>query len=519
MSANNQIGSGAVVISASADPLVAGLTQSKAKIDAWGVQAQASIKASTGGLSSMMAQAWEKSNDTLASKMQAAWARQREASRLMAISAPKDDAFLAGLDKAHADVQQWAEKTQRHLDTKGLDLGGKRGGKNGGGKIGVLKGLKLGEAGELGLTGAMVSLGVAVANAFSTQAVDQFNTAMERSKQIAGDLEDAMSKADAARLDRIKGGSVAEIDAMMKSAKLSKDGMEQELNRLREKQREMQSSDSRYVAKGTLGWIGAIGDRFETEERELKEGLDAADKRLRRHREYLEQLEKTKAAMLAGVARQYTDPLVKGLDDALTKGKEFFGLIVGNSAAIRKETEATIKSLREEHDLMGLDPGATAVQKAKDGGETDPNKLAEIRLRAEANERKKATLAIDEQIKAMQLEAAVYGMTSEQAKRHQMVLAGATADQLKQFDDLAQKARALKEGIEAAMAPKLAGAVLAGGQEDYAVNVRMQGFDIGDGNAIHKENGVKLDKILEANKAQAKDIADMRGAVIKLEGF
>ena len=61
--------------------------------------------------------------------------------------------------------------------------------------------------------------------------------------------------------------------------------------------------------------------------------------------------------------------------------------------------------------------------------------------------------------------------------------------------------------------------MLAGSQEAYAVEVRMKGFDIGDGNAIHKENKILLEKIVEQGKGQGADIAAMKAGLIKLEGL
>jgi hypothetical protein len=513
VAANNQIGSGAVVMSASADPLIMGLNRSQAALDAWGAKAKASMNATTSSLSSMMTSAYNRHNDSLANKMKSGfdrWQAEQKARSLAALPATLNQKAAAAQVQAQLDaLRHSTDAASGSANALSTGLGG------------IAKGLKLTETLGMGALGALAALHKASLDAFAMQHGDKLAAGLEERRRLANQVGEALDKVYAKQQDRARNvddlSSYYAIQSEIEAAIQDLDGKERWLGTLRKLDAARMNDFDRYLGKATLGHIPIFDMIHQQQEQGLRQNLEEAQKR---HDDLKKHIEMLKGMSLMGLAKSgAVDPLVKGLDDAISKGKEFFGLVTGNATAIRKQTADTIKSLREQHDLMGLDPGEEAVQRARSAGETDEQKLAEIRLRAEANARKQATLAIDEQIKAMELEAATYGMAAEAAKRYQLEQAGATADQLKKFDELNEKTRRMRDGIEAAMAPKVAGAVLAGSEQAYAVEVRMKGFDIGDGNAIHKANGEKLDKLIDVQKEQARNVDALMQGMIRLEGM
>lgn len=504
--AANSIASGSVTLGVSADPLVAGLNKASGEVDAWGVKAQASLKASTGGMAAAMSAAWEKDRGLSKAMAKGNWS---------GVTGPSP----AEIERAQKAAKAHAERMRLHLDSfsKGGD-GGKAVGNDQGIKD-VAKGLKFGEMAALGLGGAIAAVGLGVAKAFDTASVEAFNASMQRSNEIAAHLDKAMAKFSAGQEFRAKNVSGLEswsaIQAEIKSSEKSLAGFEERMKKVR-KIEEIQQNPGAQLAKSLTSWIPGLSGMYERADAKAKSFSETTKKQFEEAKQRIEAL---KGLSLLSGAQAAADPLVKGLDAALAKGKEFFNLVVGNSAAIRKETDAAIKGLRQAYDSLGMSPGAKAMFDRKAAGETDPNKIAEAALFAEAAARKQNTLSIDEQIKSMERQNATYGMTAEEAMRYDLIQKEATAGQLARFDELTRKSRELRAGIEAAMAPKLAGAVLAGTQEAYALEVRNQGFDIGDGNAVHKENGRKLEKIEESNKELLREVQEMRIGINAVQAF
>lgn len=173
----------------------------------------------------------------------------------------------------------------------------------------------------------------------------------------------------------------------------------------------------RYLGKATLGNIPIIDMIHKQEEQLLKQKLQEAQKR---HDDLKKQIEVLKGMSLMGLAKSTANPLVKGLDVAIGKGKEILGLVTGNASAIRKDTDSPIKNLKDSGDMIGLSHGDAAVLEAKKRGKTDLDKLARLRMLTEENARKQLTAGVEELIKALRLARETYGMTAEAAMLYRL---------------------------------------------------------------------------------------------------
>lgn len=510
MAANNQIASGSVTISASTDPLVAGLQQAEARVNAWGARTKANMAANNASLSAQMATAWDRHNDTLANKMRAGFEKMQAEQKAKALAASPQ---VQNQKAAAAQVQAHLDALRRSTDAASGSANALSTGLGG-----IAKGLKLTETLGMGAIGALAALHKASLDAFAAQQGDKLAAGLEERQRLADKVTESLDKMYATQQGRARNvddlssyfAAQGEIETAIKDL----EGKEKYLHMLKKLDTARMNDFDRYLGKATLGNIPVFDMIHKQEEQFLKQNLQEAQKR---HDDLKRQIEVLRGMSLMGLAKSTVDPLVQKLDDAIGKGKEFLGLVTGNAAEMRKAVDSAMRQGKQDYALAGLDPIEAEIQKKRAEGGWDEQKLAEHRLYLEAAARKQATRAINDQLRAMELETDMYGMTAEAAKRHQLVQAGATADELARFDKIIAKSQAMKDSIEALKAPKVAGAILAGSEQAYAVEVRMKGFDVGDGNAINKANGEKLDKLIQTTKEQAKDIADMKAGFIRIE--
>lgn len=448
MATPNQIASGAVVLVASADQMVAGLDQAKSRVDRWGKQVESSVAATsarTTGLMESMRAKWVASQDTWANHASSKWgAWQAERARLVphydADNVARSKAMLAGLDQAGAKQEK---------DFAAIN------------------------ASALALKATIVALGVKIAQAFSSHYVEQFNLAMQRSRQLAADLEEAMAKRFASRqfdASRVSISSWAERRKEIESTEKSIDALQKRLADVRGRQEKLQQDGG--LGKQLFGWIPGVGDRYKQVEEQLQQKREETERQLREEKR---QLEAFKASLLANVFKnEVGDPLTKGVDQFMGKMQEFGSRVLANNRAILED-------------------------------------------------RKRQLEAIEQQLKAMEREALLYGMNAEQAKRLTLMLDGATDEQLAKYDRLVEHLRRLKTIEAGYAAPKLASAIEAGSSEAYALGLRLKGFDIGDGNAVAKESKDLLEKIQRENELFYREEKDFKKRVdvfmSRIQGF
>jgi hypothetical protein len=444
------------------------------------------------------------------------------------------DQLVNGLNKAQKDVHDWADKTQKHIETKDITLKPKIK-PQGGSDVAAEMMKSLGMRGVGGptiassLAGTMLDLGLKIAQTFSTHYVDQFNLAMERGAAITKQLGAAIEKVNEKRLkvfDESGSASIEQLEEWKLTADKSLLGMQATVRKYRDQQDEMAESMGRSLVKGTMGWMGPIGDRFKAEEDELKSQLEHAQTTLSGHQKYLEDLaQRIKKLQAEQALPGIMNPVF--LDALAKKSLEAAKSITGS-------TDSIIKGLTRVYDTMGMSDVDKAIYDAKEKGITNPNDLAEIRLRAEAGEIKKRHLdeadaakkrneAIEEGLKTKLQEIETYGLDEQAVKRLEMVKDGATESQLKRFDLMAaasEKMHAAMEESARTHSPKIAGAIASGSADAFKMHLKLQGFDMGDGlqrdmklskeliaienrkilEGLEQKLGTKLSKVLERNE-------------------
>ncbi len=337
------------------------------------------------------------------------------------------DGLVAGLNKANADVNNWAKKTQTDIN-KTTDYGSLKG---------AAKGLKMGEAGELGLTGAVIALGTAIARTFSTHYMDQFNAGLERSRKLVDEIEKSIEKHNDAFLKRIDANpnlptTRGEIEERLGGAKHDAEGATRDAREAREKLDAIRADMARAIAQGLVGWIPGMKERFEQEIREAEKNLDEAEKRLQGRLKTLEELQKRLNA-----------PAAPGSLGDRGEEADNFGKAQEAAKKLQEDTDALTESLR--------------------------------------------------------IQAETYGQTGTAAEIAALRAKGASDLMLAEAEARAKHLKEL-EGIMKDNGPKLAGAIEAGSQEAFAATLNAQGFDLGNANEVARDSNKKLEKIAESNR-------------------
>jgi|GEM_PF-4230426 len=303
---------------------------------------------------------------------------------------------------------------------------------------GLAKGMKFGEVMELGLAGGVAALGRTIANAFLTGPLELFNAELERSQDLVNKLEKALNKSQSEFLKR--------VDA--------------------------------------LGGPGSVaGGKM------LRERIDSAEQ------------------------------ATTGKQDELTAARNSLNDILKNRSEMFGRNGQLVKLLpfQEEQRETEL---KTAQQRLKDAESSLANHTARIeKLKEKLNEpvqlgpfAKMSQTVFDkaqESAKALQndvdtltakykAQAETFGMTAAQSELYSLKQRGATDEMLRQAEARAQHMQDLTN-IMADNGPKLAGAIEAGSTEAFAASLQVRGFDVGDANEVHRDNGKKLEKIAESN--------------------
>jgi len=305
---------------------------------------------------------------------------------------------------------------------------------------GTAKSMKFDPVLEMGFTGGLLALGTMIAKAITTGPLDLFNAALERSKQLTENLMSSMDKLHADFLKRVDkvggGGSIAGGDMIRERIAGA------------EKDRIAQENEARKAREALdklkldrAGIKGKIIKLLPFQEEQLEAEMKEAERRLQEAEKRLE----GHTRRLGELKLKLEEPAKLGTFD------------------------------QEEQDAFG---------------------------KAQEEEKRRAddlSKGIDTLTGKLRNQAQTFGMTATQAEIYGLKAKGATEKQLAEAEALAAHMKQL-EGIMKDSGPKLAGAIEFGSAEAFKAELSSKGFDVGDGNAIHKDNGKKLEKIAELNK-------------------
>ena len=220
------------------------------------------------------------------------------------------------------------------------------------------------------------------------------------------------------------------------------------------------------------------------------------------------------ASLLSLGKREFADPFSAAIDAAAEKLKAIGNLVVGNHKAIQSSTRATIQGLKAEYYKLGMTAVQAAKYDLKDRGETDRVALIKTGAIVEAAERKKVVLAIEEQNKALEKQVQTLGMTEMQAKRFDLVMQEATADELYRFDTIAAHYDKMNKALAAATPGfKLAGAMEYGSQEAINLDLRAKGFDFTSKDDEKKKTNEKLEQLRLEFKQMNRQIEGVMSAI------
>jgi chromosome segregation ATPase len=350
------------------------------------------------------------------------------------------DKMVDGLNQSKAKVNDWANDTQRMLDTKQINIKPKVTQPDSTMLKGTAKAMKFDPVLEMGFTGGLLALGTMIAKAITTGPLDLFNAALERSKQLTENLMSSMDKLHADFLKRVDkvggGGSIAGGDMIRERiAGAEKDRIAQENEARKAREALDKLKLDRAGIKGKIiKLLPFQEEQLEAEMKEAERRLQEAEKRLEGHTRRLGELK-----------LKLEEPAKLGTFD------------------------------QEEQDAFG---------------------------KAQEEEKRRAddlSKGIDTLTGKLRNQAQTFGMTATQAEIYGLKAKGATEKQLAEAEALAAHMKQL-EGIMKDSGPKLAGAIEFGSAEAFKAELSSKGFDVGDGNAIHKDNGKKLEKIAELNK-------------------
>lgn len=499
MATNNQIGSGAVVLVANADKLVAGLKQAEAETNDFAKRTQSK-------LSSAMSQMWERDRNVAKAMAGGDWSQvlngpPKPPKPIDTAAAAQAKSLMEGLSKSAASANA-------SVDKMNMGLGG------------IAKGLKLSEAAGMGLLGAMTALHKAAFDAVALQHNDKLASGLEERERLEGRFVDHRQKYFENRnkiAEQTDFDSLGDTLEMIKTQRKELHGIERSLNGMKDLKQKMENDFDRYLGKSTVGKLPVFDTIHKQQEQFLKSNLSAKQKQ---YDDQMKHVNELTAHLVDGlVKREIWPPIRSGLDEYMGKAKSFFDLVVGNHKAIQDATKETIRNLEDEaaaYDKVGMSAGDAAVFDAKRRGETNEEKLAEIRIKAETNDRRKNKIAIDEEVKAMEKQAGAYGLTAAAAKRKDLIDRNATEEQLKLYDAAVEKMNQIDRERAMNASDRFAAAIQAGSKEAYSVEIRMKyGSEFQDQNRVHKENGRKLDEI---KKGQLKVVDAVEALGAKWDG-